>query len=68
MMEVTANHPMIAFVDGDRVRLEARLTDGSELFVWMTKDDFAASLQMLLTAAWHLGVEWPVSKMPLKSN
>jgi hypothetical protein len=67
-VHVNATRPISAYVDGGRIRLEFRVTDGSELFVWMTKDDFAGSLQILHFGARRLGVEWSASKVPRKSD
>jgi hypothetical protein len=67
-VQMNATRPMSAFVDGERIRLEFRVTDGCGVFVWMTKDDFSESLQVLQLGARRLGVEWSASKVPPKSD
>lgn len=63
-LHMTASRPMSALVDGQRVRLEVKLEDGSELFLWLTKDQFQVSLELLSAAARNLGVPWPNATKP----
>ncbi|MFI4961620.1 MAG: hypothetical protein ACHP82_09240 [Hyphomicrobiales bacterium] len=58
-MEVTAMRPMDAYLEKERIRLGTRLKDGRDLYIWMSKDDFAASLSLLQLAAHRLGAPWP---------
>lgn len=62
-LHLTASRPMSSFVDApnNRIRLEAKLEDGSELFLWLSKEQFLISLQTLRLGAQKLGVEWPKS-------
>ncbi len=56
-----AARPLSVFVDppSQRIRLEAKLEDGSELFLWMTAEQFQASLPLLRLGAQRLGIPWP---------
>ncbi len=59
-LTVTAARSLNAFVDPpQRVRLEARLEDGRLLFLWMTAEQFRASLPVLQHSARILGIPWP---------
>jgi hypothetical protein len=58
-LHVNATRPLSAYVNGRRIRLEAKPEDGSELFLWLTKDQFQGSLGILQIGAHKLGVPWP---------
>ncbi len=58
-LTVMAARPLSAYVDAPRVRLGARLEDGSELFLWMTAEQFRGSLPVLQHSARKLGIPWP---------
>ena len=59
-LTVKAARALSAYVEPpERIRLEAKLEDGSELFIWMTAEQFQASLPMLRLGAQRLGIPWP---------
>ena len=56
-----AARPLDALVDSaqGKIRLATRLADASEVYLWLTKEQFGHSLSILRLCARQLGVQWP---------
>lgn len=60
-LELTASRPLDVYLDstGRRLRLDTRLADGRNFFLWMSARDFEQSLDVLMHSARSLGIPWP---------